>query len=80
VLSFDFSLLDLVLLVLCVGFIARSARREHRSPLLWGALSLALWLLLANDLGGGLSGGLLSQLLVLAGVTGWEMYLARRSG
>ncbi len=56
----------------CAVFFARGAREEHRSPLLWGALSVAFWLGMTNVLVGGLWGGLLSQLALytLLGVRG----------
>jgi hypothetical protein len=70
-------LLGILLLILSAGFFVRSARREMRSPLLWGGLSVALWLLFANLIDAGLSGGLLSQLLLLVGLNGWEMLRER---
>jgi hypothetical protein len=73
------NLLEVVLLLLSIGFFVRSARREMRSPWHWGALSLAMWLLFTRLLDTGLVGGLLSQLLLLMGLNGWEMLRERRA-
>jgi hypothetical protein len=70
--------LELFVLLLCMGFFVKGARMDMRSPVLWGALSLGMWLLFTQLLGFGLSGGLLSQLLLIAGLTAWEELRERR--
>jgi len=71
------SLLEVVVLALCVVWFVRSARADKRSPLLWGALSLSTWILSTRLFGFGMFGALFSQILLLAGHTGWEMWRER---
>jgi hypothetical protein len=73
----EVNLLEVVLLALCVSWFMRSARADKRSPLLWGALSLSTWLLTRLLFGFGMFGALFSQILLLAGHTGWEMWRER---
>ena len=69
---------ELFALLVCVGWFVKGARMDMRSPLLWGGLSLGVWLLFAHVLGYGLNGGILSQILLFAGLAGWEEYRERR--
>lgn len=75
---FSIDYFEIFLIALCVGFFIRGARMDMRSPVLWGALSLGLWLFFTRFVMGGLSGGLLSQALLLAGLTVWEEVKERR--
>jgi len=76
--SIQIDYLQILVLLLCMGWFVKGARMDLRSPVLWGALSLGLWLLFAQILGYGLSGGVLSQLLLIGGLAGWEEYRERR--
>jgi hypothetical protein len=84
VIPFQIDYLQILVLALWMGFFVKGARMEMRSPVLWGALSLALWILSTQVLGGGLLAGCLSQLLLIAGLTGLEelreRQKARRDG
>jgi len=75
---FSIDYLQLVALLVCMGWFVKGARMDVRSPVLWGALSLGLWLLFTQVLGYGILGGLISQLLLVAGLAGWEEYRERR--
>ena len=70
--------LQIFALFLWMGWFVKGARMDLRSPVLWGALSLGMWLLFSQVLGYGLTGGLLSQLLLIGGLAGWEEYRERR--
>ena len=74
ILSLDSSL---VVLLFCVRFFMLGARMEHRSPWVWGGASLGSWILVTQYFVGGLYGGLLSQALVFAGLTGWAFLRER---
>ena len=68
----------ILVLALWMGFFIRGARMDMRSPLLWGALSLGSWLVFTWLMMGGLLGGCVSQLLLIAALTGWEEFRERR--
>ncbi len=70
--------LQIVVLLLFMGFFAKGARMEQRSPVLWCALSLGMWLTATLLLDTGLSGGVLSQLLLIAGLTAQDMLRERK--
>jgi len=70
---FGYGYLDVLAIAFCMGFFVNGARMDMRSPLLWGSLSLATWLVFTQLCMGGLGGGFLSQGLLYAGLTGWEM-------
>jgi hypothetical protein len=69
---------QIFLVLLCMGWFVKGARMDLRSPVLWGALSLGMWLLFTQALGCSILGGLLSQLLLIAGLAGWEELRERR--
>ncbi len=69
---------SIVLLLACMGFFTKGARMEGRSPLLWGAMSLGMWIGFTQFCMGGAIGGLLSQALLFVGLTGFGM-LGERS-
>jgi hypothetical protein len=54
---------------ICVSFFARGAHMDGKSPVLWGGMSLALWLAVTWFLGGGLALVLGAQVLLFAGIT-----------
>lgn len=62
--------------LICLSFFVKGAQLERRSPLAWGGASLAAWLAATWLLDGGLMLGLLSQVLLFAGLT----LLAMRRG
>lgn len=76
---FSIDYFEIFVLALCLGFFIRGARMDMRSPVVWGGLSLGSWLLVTRFVMGGISGGLLSQALLLAGLTGWEELKERRT-
>jgi hypothetical protein len=55
--------------VLCAAFFVKGARLEERSPLVWGGASVAAWLFATWVLGGGMVSGVVSQILLFAGLT-----------
>ena len=57
----------------CVNFFARGAQMEGRSALIWGGLSTGLWIVFTQFLIGGIVGGLLSQVILFAGLTGFAL-------
>ncbi len=69
---------QIVVLLLCMSFFVKGARMDVRSPVLWGALSLGMWLVFTQVFGCGVFGGLVSQLLLMAGLAGWEEIRERR--
>jgi hypothetical protein len=69
---------QIVVLLLCMSFFVKGARIDEKSPLLWGALSLGAWIVCTQLWVGGIAGGLLSQLGLLAGLAGWELLRERR--
>lgn len=69
---------QILCLLLCMSWFVKGARMDMRSPVLWGGLSLGLWLISTQVLGYGIVGGLMSQLLLIGGLAGWEEYRERR--
>lgn len=63
--------------VACAMFFAKGAELEHRSPLVWGGLSLAMWIGFTTVFVGGIVGGLLSQALLFLGLTAVELFRNR---
>ncbi|HVS19454.1 MAG TPA: hypothetical protein VMT18_12690 [Planctomycetota bacterium] len=59
--------------VVCGSFFVKGAQLEGRSGLAWGGASMLAWLLATWVFGGGLVLGLLSQVLLFAGLTLWAM-------
>jgi hypothetical protein len=78
VIPFQIDYVQILVLALWMGFFVKGARMDLRSPLLWGSLSLGLWLLFTQVFGGGLLAGCFSQLLLIAGLTAREIHLERR--
>lgn len=69
---------QIAVLLMCLGFFVKGAQMDGKPPLLWGALSLGAWIVCTQLLVGGIAGGLLSQLGLLAGMAGWELLRERR--
>ena len=57
----------------CVSFFVKGAQMEGRSALVWGGLSTGLWIVFTQFLIKGVVGGLLSQALLFAGLTGFAL-------
>ena len=71
--------LQVVVLLLCMSWFVKGARMDMRSPLVWGSLSLGMWLVFTQLLGFSIFGGIFSQLLLIAGLAGWEELRERRA-
>ena len=71
--------LQVLVFLACVNFFARGARMEGRSALIWGGLSTGLWIVFTQFLIGGIVGGLLSQVFLFAGLTGFALLRDARS-
>lgn len=63
----------LLVLIASVVCFVKAAQMEGRSPVVWGGLSLGLWIAFTQFLVSGLVGGLLSQVLLFAGLAGVAM-------
>ncbi len=63
----------LLVLIASVVVFGKAAQMEGRSPLVWGGLSLGLWLASTQFLVGGIVGGVLSQVLLFAGLAALAM-------
>jgi hypothetical protein len=75
--SIDYT--ELFVLIACIAFFAGGARMEQRSPLVWGGLSLGVWIVFTQVLFDGLAWGLASQGLLFAGLTGVAVLRERTS-
>jgi hypothetical protein len=70
--------LHLVLLAACAVFFYRAADMEHGPALVWGGLSVLIYLLAWRVLGWGVLGCLLGQVALFAGITAIRMLRAAR--
>ena len=69
--------MTILAVVACASFFVKGAQMEGRSPLVWGGLSLGLWLTFTSYIIAGLIGGLLSQVVLFIGLA---MLPLRRNG
>jgi hypothetical protein len=68
----------LLLVIASVSLFAKAARMDGRSPVVWGGMSLGLWIVFTQFLVAGLAGGFLSQLALFAGLTAAAIARDRR--
>ena len=61
------SYVSIFVLIACMTFFAKAAELEGRSKLLWGGLSLVMWLGFTHFFVRGIGGGLVSQIVLFVG-------------
>ena len=66
---FSINYVGLLACAICASFFVKGARLDDKSPLVWGGLSIAAWLIATWLIGGGLILGILSQVLLFVGIT-----------
>jgi hypothetical protein len=69
----------ILVLCVCVSFFVKGAHMEGRSGLVWGGSSLGSWILFTQFLIGGLTGGIVSQLVLFVGLTAHRFLRERRA-
>jgi len=71
-------MLELILMAGCVSFFYKMGDMERSSGLLWGGVSVLLWVGSACFLGWGVLGRALTQVGLFAGITAWNCLSDRR--
>jgi uncharacterized membrane protein YfcA len=68
-----------VIMLCCAAFYYKIGEMERSSGLLWGAISLLLWLVASYFLGWGMPGCLLIQFGLFVGLTLWNVIRGKRT-
>ena len=65
-------MVEILLLIGCVGFFYKMGEMERSSGILWAGISLGLWFGSAWGLGWWLPGRLLTQVVLFVALTAWN--------
>lgn len=75
----EISYSHLLALFACIAFFVTGARMDGRSPVVWGGLSLGVWLVFTQLCWSGIGGGIVSQFLLFAALGCYGIFKERRT-
>lgn len=70
---------NLAVLILGIAFFRHAAREENRSEVVYALMSIGAWITVTQWILPGAPGGLLSQFLLFAGLTVYDVLRERRA-